>query len=157
MNCPVCGNKDSKVTDSRVASDGSSIRRRRECQKCVFRFSTLEQLEILDLIVIKRDGRREPYAKDKLEGGIKQSLRKRSYTDDKFRKLMNAIETDIQKLKRNEVTSYELGEIVMKHLKKFDTVGYIRFASVYRAFQDVQTFQKELTQLLHKNKKSKKK
>ena len=152
MNCPVCANKDTKVVDSRLGGEGFSIRRRRLCAKCSFRFSTVEKMEILDLTVIKRDGRRENYNKEKLIRGLRTSLEKRQYLEDDFYKLINEIEKDIQKDAKNEITSKKIGEIVMKQLKSFDQVAYIRYASVYRSFKDVQTFQKELNQLLRKKK-----
>ena len=148
MRCPVCLAFDTKVNDSRLTEDGLMVKRRRECQKCNFRFSTYEQIEILNLFIIKRDGKNEPYLREKLEQGLKKSLEKRSYTQDKFKKLVNTIERDIQKRKKDEITSQQLGEIVMKKLRVFDKVAYIRFASVYRAFEDVKTFQKELNSLL---------
>ena len=150
MNCPVCNHKDTKVVDSRLSGEGFSIRRRRSCQKCDFRFSTSEEMEILDLIVIKRDGHRENYNKDKLMRGLSTSLEKRQYLEEDFRKLINQIERDIQKKAKNEITSKQLGEIVMKNLKSFDQVAYIRYASVYRSFKDARTFQKEVNQLLKK-------
>lgn len=154
MNCPVCNSKDTKVVDSRISTDGLSIRRRRECNKCGFRFSTIEEVELLDLTVVKRDGRREAYSRDNIVSGLKKALEKRSYTDAVFKKLVHNIERDIQKKKRGELTSQEIGEIVMNRLRTFDKVAYIRFASVYRSFEDVKTFQKELNKLL-KNKKPK--
>ena len=156
MKCPVCYYQDTKVVDSRVASDGLSIRRRRECLKCGFRFSTYEEIEILDLSIVKRDGRKEVYSREKLVKGLKRSLEKRPVTDDKFKKLVNSIERDLQVMKKSEITSDEVGHIVMKHLKKIDQVAYIRFASVYQSFKDVQTFQKELNKLLKNKKKTKK-
>ncbi|MEK7203128.1 MAG: transcriptional regulator NrdR [Patescibacteria group bacterium] len=160
MKCPVCNYYDSKVLDSRVASDGLSIRRRRECLKCEFRFSTYEEVEILDLSVIKRDGRKESYSKDKLVKGLKRALEKRPITDDNFKKLVNLIEKDLQIIRKNEVTADQIGQIVMKHLKRLDQVAYIRFASVYQSFKDAQDFQRELNKLLAGKKiikKSKKK
>lgn len=148
MYCPVCLTHDTKVTDSRLAEDGFTIKRRRECQKCSFRFSTYEQMEILNLVVIKRNGSKEPYLREKLEAGLKKSLEKRAYTQEKFKKLVNTIERDIQKKKKDEITSSEIGEIVMRRLKSFDKIAYIRFASVYRAFEDVRTFQRELNDLI---------
>lgn len=112
-------------------------------------------MTILDLAVIKRDGRREPYSREKLERGLVRALEKRPYTKDKFQGLVNQIETDIQKLKKSEITSHDLGEVVMKRLKKFDKVAYIRFASVYRSFEDVKTFQRELSKLANKKRKKK--
>jgi transcriptional repressor NrdR len=147
MYCAVCSHKDTKVVDSRIATDGSSIRRRRECEKCGFRFSTLEEVELLDLTVVKRDGRREAYSREKLERGLRKSLEKRPYTDQAFQKLIHKIERDVQKKRRGQLTSQELGEILMKHLKNFDKVAYIRFASVYRSFEDVGAFESELKKL----------
>jgi transcriptional repressor NrdR len=151
MNCPVCHHKDTKVIDSRLASNGLSVRRRRKCVKCGFKFSTYEEMQILELMVVKRDGRRESYSRDKIESGILHSLEKRSYTQDQFKLLINKIERDIQKkAKRNEITSKNIGEIIMKHLQRFDKIAYIRFASVYRQFEDVKSFQKELKRITKK-------
>ncbi|OGL79295.1 transcriptional regulator NrdR [Candidatus Uhrbacteria bacterium RIFCSPHIGHO2_12_FULL_54_23] len=152
MNCPVCNYHDTRVLDSRVAADGLSIRRRRSCLKCKYRFSTYEQVELLDLTIIKRDGRREPYDRQKLALGIESSLIKRSYTKEDFQKLINTIERDIQKLKKDELPSAVMGEIVMRHLERFDKVGYIRFASVYRQFEDVRRFQHEIKKLIRTRK-----
>jgi len=153
MKCPVCLYQDTKVIDSRVASDGLSIRRRRECLKCGFRYSTYEEIEILDLSVVKRDGRKEVYSRDKLISGLKKALEKRAITDDRFKKLVNATERDLQVLRKNEVTSNQIGQIIMKHLKKVDKVAYIRFASVYQSFDNLETFYRELSKLI-KNKKN---
>jgi len=156
MKCPVCHYQDTKVVDSRVATDGSSIRRRREYLKCGFRFSTYEEIEILDLTVIKRDGSKEVYDKDKLVRGLKKALEKRPITEEKFKQLVNSVERDIQALRKNEITSNQIGQIVMKYLRKVDQVAYIRFASVYQSFKDLQTFQKELDKLTAGKKKAKK-
>jgi len=156
MNCPFCNSKNTKVLDSRLFGEGFSIRRRRQCQKCEFRFSTLEEIEILDLTVIKRDGRREAYNRDKLVKGLRISLEKRSYLKEDFEKLIREIERNIQKKAKNEITSKQMGEVVMKRLKAFDQVAYIRYASVYRSFRDVKTFQTELNRL-SKQKRNKKK
>lgn len=147
MLCPVCRAKDTKVVDSRLARAGLAIRRRRECEKCSFRFSTLEEIELLDIVVVKRDGHRESYSRDKMESGILHSLTKRPYTKEKFDRLISAVERDIQKKRKREVTSAEIGEVVMKHLRKFDKVAYIRFASIYRAFEDVGRFKSEIRSL----------
>lgn len=155
MYCPVCHSKETKVIDSRMTQEGFSIRRRRECEKCSYRFSTVEQVELLDTIVVKRDGEREAYARTKLEKGILQSLVKRPYTQEMFDKLLGAIERDIQKKKKREITSKEIGDLVMKQLKKFDTVAYIRFASIYRSFEDADTFQHELATLTENGKRTK--
>ena len=153
MYCPVCNNKTSKVLDSRLVGEGFSIRRRRSCLQCDFRFSTVEEIEILDLIVIKRDGHRENYNRHKLIRGLKRSLEKIPYLEENFNSLIREIERDIQKKAlNNEITYKQLGQIVMKRLKSFDKVAYIRYASVYRSFKDVKTFQKELNRLLKKKK-----
>jgi len=152
MKCPVCLHQDTKVIDSRVAVNGFSIRRRRECLKCGFRFSTYEEIELLDLMIIKRDGRKEVYSKEKLVCGLKRSLEKRLVNEEAFKKLVNAIERDLQALKKSEVLSSQIGKIIMKELKKVDKVAFIRFASVYESFEDLQVFQEKLNKLL-KNKK----
>jgi len=147
MQCPKCLYDDTKVLDSRVATDGYAIRRRRECGKCKFRFSTLEQMEILDLMVVKRNGQREPYTKEKLVSGLKLALEKRPITQDVFKKLIGGIEQAISNAAGDEITSAQVGEIVIKQLKKVDQVAYIRFASVYRQFKDAEEFRKELKKL----------
>ncbi|OIO46441.1 MAG: transcriptional regulator NrdR [Parcubacteria group bacterium CG1_02_37_51] len=147
MQCPLCLKKDTKVLDSRLIADGFAVRRRRECQDCSFRFSTYEEMEILNISVVKRDGRSENYSREKMARGIEKALEKRSYTSDDFKKLLNRIERDIQKLRRDEITSNKLGEIVIKQLKKFDKVAYIRFASVYYSFEDVKSFTREIKNL----------
>jgi transcriptional repressor NrdR len=152
MNCPICNKKDTKVIDSRLIGEGFSIRRRRMCEKCSYRFSTIEEIEILDLVVIKRDGHRENYSRDKMIRGLRTSLEKRPYLEDEFQKLVRDIERDIQKMSQSEITSKDIGEIVMKKIKGFDQVAYIRYASVYRSFKDVKTFQAELNRLLKQNK-----
>lgn len=153
MYCPVCSSKETKVIDSRLTQDGDAIRRRRECEKCLYRFSTIEEMELLDIVVVKRNGDREAYSRSKLEKGIIQSLIKRPHTEERFDRLIHAMERDLQKKKRREVTSQEIGEVVMKHLKRFDKVAYIRFASIYRAFEDVDTFQSEIASLQTKQSK----
>ncbi len=155
MNCPICNKKDTKVIDSRLIGEGFSIRRRRACEKCAYRFSTIEEIEILDLVVIKRDGHRENYSRDKMIRGLRTSLEKRPYLEDEFQKLIRDIERDIQKVSGNEITSQAIGEVVMKKIKSFDQVAYIRYASVYRSFKDVKTFQAELNRLLKQNKHKK--
>jgi len=147
MRCPVCNNRDTAVVDTRPAEDGLSVRRRRECEKCHYRFSTIEEMELLDIIVVKGDGHRESYMREKVENGIRRSLTKRPYLQEKFHTLIHDIERDVQKKKKREISSKEVGELVMKHLRGFDKVAYIRFASVYRDFKDVKTFAKELSKL----------
>lgn len=144
MKCPVCSNKNSNVVDSRPVDSGFSIRRRRECDRCNYRFTTSEEIEILDLVIVKRNGKRESYMRDKLINGISKSLTKRSYTQEKFHRLISNIERDMQKKKVRELPSNDLGEIIMRRLKSFDKVAYIRFASVYRDFKDVNSFTREL-------------
>ena len=154
MRCPNCRNLDTKVIDSRLAPDESSIRRRRECLKCAFRFSTLEEARIFDLTVIKSDNRRQAYRHAKIENVLKRALEKRRITDEKFKKLIGKIEIDIQKTKKkDEIKSAKIGGIIMKHLKKIDKVAYIRFASVYKAFEDVETFEEEISKLFRKKSK----
>ncbi len=154
MHCPVCNNKETSVIDTRPFEDGLAVRRRRECDKCHYRFSTVEETELLDIIVVKEDGTRESYMRDKMEHGITRSLTKRPFTKDNFQRLVHSIERDIQKRKgreSREIASKEIGELVMKYLRTFDMVAYIRFASVYRDFRDVKTFEKELKKLAKKN------
>jgi len=148
MICPICYFDDTKVIDSRVASDGLSIRRRRECEKCGFRFSTFEEMEILDLTVVKRAGQKEAYSRDKLVSGLKKALEKRPIDDDGFKKLVHNIERDIQQLRKSEIDSKEIGSIVMKHLKETDIVAYIRFASVYESFEDAKDFADTLSKIV---------
>lgn len=153
MRCPSCFNAETKVVDSRASEDGASIRRRRECEKCGWRFSTYEEVEILNLTVIKNDGHEESYSKEKIINGLHKALEKRGIPAERFLQTTAVVERDIQlKAKNDKITSKEIGEIVMRHLKKLDKVGYIRFASVYRDFQDVETFQEELDKLSKKTK-----
>lgn len=148
MRCPACNHEETKVIDSRVASDGLSIRRRRECESCAFRFSTYEEVEILDLQVEKRNGSVEPYSREKLEIGIRKALEKRPVLSDQFKQLISEIEQEIQKkMKDNRIESKEIGNTVIRKLKKYDQVAYIRFASVYRQFEDIEEFKKELQKL----------
>jgi transcriptional repressor NrdR len=144
MFCPVCAHEDTKVIDTRIATDGTAVRRRRECESCGHRFSTNEEIELLDLVVVKRDGSREAYAREKVERGLKRALEKRGHEDADIRSFIGAVERDIQKENESEMTSGRIGDIVMNRLKAFDKVAYIRFASVYRSFEDVSEFTKEL-------------
>lgn len=126
-----------------------SVRRRRECerQRCEFRFSTVEEMELLDVTVVKRNGKREAYSREKLVAGLKRSLEKRPYTDTELQTIVHNIERDIQKVRGGEITTLLVGDIVMKHLKSFDKVAYIRFASVYLSFEDISRFEKEVKSL----------
>ncbi len=154
MQCPSCSYKATKVLDSRISEQDNTIRRRRECEKCGFRFSTREEAEILNLTVIKRDGRRESYSREKLSSGLSKALEKRPITNYEFRVLISGIEKDIYVLNRSEIKCSQIGDIAMRHLKKLDKVAYIRFASVYREFKDVHTFYEELNKLVGKKKTS---
>ena len=156
MHCPVCTHADTKVVDSRLSGEGTAIRRRRECEACGHRFSTNEEVELLDLTVVKRDGNRQAYSREKMEHGLKKALEKRPVTESAFRNLVHGIERDIQRMKTNEITSEDVGEVVMNRLKGFDKVAYIRFASVYRQFEDEDSFQRELERLRTRSKKRKK-
>ncbi len=148
MRCPFCGKENTKVIDSRPAEDSSSIRRRRECDQCKKRFTTYEKVETIPLIVIKKDNNREPYDREKLAAGIIRSCHKRPVSINEINKLIDEIENIIYNLAENEVPSSKIGEIVMNKLKDFDSVAYVRFASVYREFKDVNTFMDELKKLL---------
>lgn len=147
MHCLNCGHEDTKVIDSRVAGDGVAIRRRRECISCGFRFSTYEEMEILDLTVVKRDGTKELYSREKMEVGIRKAFEKRPITDENFKKLVSQIEQEIQKKANPEIASQEIGDIVMRKIKKVDKVAYVRFASVYKQFEDIGEFKAELERL----------
>src|SRR3989344_3603453 len=148
MKCPNCQNEDTKVLDSRPVEEGSAIRRRRECDKCDFRFSTYEEIEILDLQVVKKDGSKEPFSKEKLERSVRLPMDKRPHKEDSLRKLVSAIDIDVQrKAKDGEIKSADIGDIVMKKLKKIDKVAYICFAAVYREFEEVEEFRAELRKL----------
>ena len=144
MKCPVCGYPDSKVIDSRPVSDGNSIRRRRECLNCQKRFTTFEMIETVQLIVIKKSGEKELFDRNKLLGGILKATQKRPVNADE---IVNEIESELQNSLKLEVTTTEIGEMVMNKLKKLDQVSYVRFASVYREFTDVNNFLEELMEL----------
>src|SRR3989338_5623180 len=147
MKCPNCQNDDTKVLDSRPISDGMAIRRRRECTKCGTLFSTHEEMEILDLAVVKRDGSTEAYMREKIESGIRKAFEKRPLTRDDFHSLVAGIEQYIQKTGKDQIAAKDIGNIVMKRIKGKDQVAYIRFASVYRKFADVEEFVKEAKKL----------
>ena len=147
MRCPFCKEPDSRVIDSRAAEEGMTIRRRRECGKCGRRFTTYEVVERLPLMVVKRDGRREPFSRDKLLTGIIRSCDKRDISMEQITNFVPEIEHEIRNRTEPEVPSEKVGEIVMEHLKDFDEVAYIRFASVYRKFDDITNFIEELETL----------
>jgi transcriptional repressor NrdR len=147
MHCPICASTDTRVVDTRMAMGGLAVRRRRQCDGCDYRFSTSEEVEEPAISVAKRDGAVQPYSREKLESGLRKALEKRPCTAEQFRALVAGIERDLQKLRRDAVTSQEVGDLVMTHLRGFDQVAYVRFASVYRSFSDVETFQDELHKL----------
>lgn len=151
MKCPFCGCKETKVTDSRSTNDGAIIRRRRECIKCNFRFSTHEELELLKLTVVKKSGRKEPYDRDKIIHGIKQACEKRPFSEKDILRMVNYIEQDIINLDKEEVASKTIGNLVINYLKKFDEVAYLRFTSVYKNFKNANGFAKELKNLEKEN------
>lgn len=153
MKCPSCAYKETKVVDSRLARDGSSIRRRRECLKCKRRFTTYEYVEQVPLMVVKRDNRRQPFDRKKLMSGIIKACEKRPISIDKIEELATQIERIIQKHYEREVNSRDIGEVVMEKLAALDEVAYVRFASVYRQFRDVNQFMSELKFILDKHKK----
>ena len=150
MKCPFCNEADTKVIDSRPADDNSSIRRRRQCEKCGKRFTTYEKLETMPLMVIKKDHSREVYDRSKIEAGILHSCHKRPVSSQQIDAMVDEIETQIFNREDREVGSWEIGELVMEKLKEIDEVAYVRFASVYREFKDVGTFMEELDKLLKK-------
>lgn len=152
MKCPYCICKETKVTDSRESSDEPVTRRRRECPKCKKRFTTYERLETSNVIVVKKDGRREQFDREKLRRGLLRACEKRPIPADRIEAVISDIEADITSSGKTEVASKILGEKVMAALKKLDKVAYIRFASVYREFTDLETFQEELKTLLKKQK-----
>ena len=148
MKCPYCGYLESKVIDSRSAEEGTSIRRRRECLACQRRFTTYEIMERLPLVVIKRDGSRQTFDKNKLINSMLKACEKRSVALDQLERIANDIEQNLQNALEREIPTSEIGEMVMKRLKDLDEVAYVRFASVYRQFKDINTFMDELSRLL---------
>mgnify|MGYP003394651078 CR=1 FL=1 len=153
MKCPFCGNVEDKVIDSRISAEGDSIRRRRECLKCQKRFTTYERLEEHPMMVIKKDGRREPFDRKKLLSGILKACEKRPVPMDKVEGMVGEVERIIQRNYEKEVSSTVIGEFVMKQLHDLDEVAYVRFASVYRQFKDINQFMKELSGLLKEGQK----
>ena len=148
MKCPFCGHQEDKVVDSRVSSNGASIRRRRECLGCNKRFTTYEHLEEQPLMIIKKDGRREPFDRHKLLAGLVKACEKRPVSMDDLERLVDELERELSQQFEREVPSREIGERVMKKLHAIDPVAYVRFASVYREFKDVEQFMRELKDLL---------
>ncbi|MBO4687736.1 MAG: transcriptional repressor NrdR [Clostridiales bacterium] len=150
MKCPFCGHLEDKVIDSRPAEDGSSIRRRRECLSCTSRFTTYEKVEVLPLLVIKKDGTREAYNQEKLLGGLMKACEKRPVSSEQLTSIVTYVENQIQNTAKREISTIEIGEMVMQQLKDIDEVAYVRFASVYRQFKDVNSFMEELQDMLKK-------
>jgi transcriptional repressor NrdR len=148
MNCPFCGHEDDKVIDSRPTDEGNAIRRRRECGNCLKRYTTYEKVESIPLMIIKKDNTRQPFSRDKLFNGIMRACEKRPISINDIEKLVDDIELELQNTLQREVTSKQIGEMVMARLKKLDDVAYVRFASVYRQFKDINTFLDELNTLL---------
>lgn len=148
MKCPYCSHPESKVVDSRPAEEGNSIRRRRECLGCHKRFTTYEVLESLPLVVVKKDGSRQSFDRNKLLGGLIRACEKRPVPYSVLEEMIDEIEQVLQNKMEREVASSEIGELVMERLKKVDEVAYVRFASVYRQFKDINTFMNELSKLL---------
>ena len=148
MKCPYCGEENIKVIDSRPADDNNAIRRRRQCEKCKKRFTTYEKVETIPLIVIKKDNIREQYDRGKIEAGILRSCHKMPVSYEQIMSAVEDIENSIFNMEQKEISSTIIGELVMDRLKNLDQVAYVRFASVYREFKDVNTFMDELTKLL---------
>ena len=148
MKCPYCNEADTKVIDSRPAEDNSSIRRRRQCERCGKRFTTYEKLETMPLMVIKKDNSRETYDRSKIEAGIIHSCHKRPVSTQQINSVIDEIENRVFNMEEKEVPTSVIGELVMDKLKELDEVAYVRFASVYREFKDVNTFMEELAKLL---------
>ena len=150
MKCPFCGKENTRVIDSRPADEGCSIRRRRQCDECGKRFTTYEKVEAIPLVVIKKDNNREPYDRSKIEAGIFRSCHKRPISVDQINTLVDEVETAVFNMEEKEIQSSIIGEVVMDKLRGLDPVAYVRFASVYREFKDVNTFMSEIKKILDK-------
>jgi transcriptional repressor NrdR len=151
MKCPFCSSENTRVIDSRPADDNNSIRRRRMCDECGKRFTTYEKVETIPLIVIKKDNNREQYDRSKIESGVLRACHKRPISANAISRLIDDVETEIFAREEKEISSDEIGEIVMDRIKDLDSVAYVRFASVYREFKDVNTFMNELKKMLNDN------
>ena len=151
MKCPFCGHDNTRVIDSRPAEENNSIRRRRVCDECDKRFATYEKIETIPLIVIKKDNNRETYDRMKIEAGVLRACHKRPVSAAQIEKLVEEVETEIFKLEEKEISTQDIGELVMNKLKDMDAVAYVRFASVYREFKDINTFMDELKKVLDNN------
>ena len=151
MKCPFCGHENTRVIDSRPAEDNNSIRRRRVCDECGKRFTTYEKIETIPLIIIKKDNNREAYDRSKIEGGILRACHKRPVSAGQLERLVEEVETEIFNMEEKEISTQDIGELVMNKLKDVDAVAYVRFASVYREFKDINTFMDELKKVLDNN------
>ncbi len=150
MKCPFCGHENTRVIDSRPADENNSIRRRRVCDECAKRFTTYEKVETIPLIVIKKDNNRETYDRSKIEAGVLRACHKRPISANQINHLVDEVETDIFNREEKEISSAVIGELVMDKLKNLEAVAYVRFASVYREFKDINTFMDELKSVLNK-------
>ena len=148
MKCPFCGHENTRVIDSRPAEENNSIRRRRVCDECNKRFTTYEKIETIPLIIIKKDNNRETYDRSKIEAGVLRACHKRPISANQINTLIDDVETEIFNMEEKEISSAVIGEIVMNKLKDLEAVAYVRFASVYREFKDVNTFMDELKKVL---------
>lgn len=148
MKCPFCGHENTRVIDSRPAEDNNSIRRRRVCDECDKRFTTYEKVETIPLIVIKKDDNRETYDRTKIEAGVLRACHKRPISANQIKQLVDEVETEIFSREEKEISSRVIGELVMNKLKDLEAVAYVRFASVYREFKDINTFMDELKKVL---------
>ena len=149
MRCPFCGHENIRVIDSRPAEENNSIRRRRVCDECGKRFTTYEKVETIPLIVIKKDNNRETYDREKMERGILRACHKRPVSAAQIKKIVDEIEAEVFERDEKEISSKQIGELVMAKINKLDPVAYVRFASVYREFKDVETFMEELRKVLN--------
>ena len=150
MRCPFCGDENTRVIDSRPAEENNSIRRRRVCDKCSKRFTTYEKVETIPLIIIKKDNNRETYSREKIENGVLRACHKRPISAEQLTSLVDEVETEIYAREEKELESSVIGELIMDKLKDLDAVAYVRFASVYREFKDINTFMDELKKVLDK-------
>ena len=151
MKCPFCGEIDNKVIDSRLSKDGNVIRRRRECIVCSRRFTTYENIEEIPVMIIKKDGRREVFSREKVRSGIQKACQKRDISMNVIEEFLDELERDLREIGEKEIPSHKIGENVMAKLHSLDGVAYVRFASVYREFKDVNDFVSELKSLLSKH------
>lgn len=153
MKCPSCNNASTRVVDSRDIENDFAVRRRRMCEACSYRFTTFERIEFSNLVVIKKNNQRQPYDRQKIRRGIERSITKLPIAPETINEVLGKIETEICGISTSEIPAKKIGQLVMKHLKKLDKVAYIRYASVYKEFEDIDTLEKELSKLLRRRKK----